>query len=114
MKNGIFLALIIALAGCQTGQMQADSSPAASAVSGKKRGKPIGKETACADAAKKAVQARTNAAMLGGVLSMAGGLGGLAGNGGAIVGQAASVGGSVLQSQAASAAQAGIAENCHG
>jgi secreted effector protein SseD len=114
MKKSIFLALTIALAGCQTGQVD-DNPAAAPSVAGsrKAQNRPT-KETACADAAKKAAQAQTNAALLGGVLSMAGGLGGLAGNGGVIAGQAASIGGSVLQSQATSSARASVAENCYG
>jgi len=64
----------------------------------------------CADAANRAVQAQTNAAMLGGALSMVGGLGGLGGRGGMIAAQAASVGGSVVQSQARAQAHAGMQE----
>jgi len=115
MKKRIFLVLTIALAGCQTGQMEAEPSPVSSAGNSKKiQHKATKKEQACAEAAQKAAQAQTNAALLGGVLSVAGGLGGLAGNGGVIAGQAASIGGSVLQSQAASKTQAGISENCYG
>ena len=115
MTKRIFLALTIALAGCQTGQIEAEPSPVPSAGNSKKiQHKTTKKEAACAEAAQKAAQAQTNAALLGGVLSAAGGLGGLAGNGGVIAGQAASIGGSVLQSQAASTARAGMAENCYG
>ncbi|MBZ9772951.1 hypothetical protein [Mesorhizobium sp. CO1-1-8] len=114
MKKSIFLALTIALAGCQTGQVDDNPRSIASAAGSKKAQNEPTTETACADAAKKAAKAQTNAALLGGVLSMAGGLGGLAGNGGVIAGQAASIGGSVLQSQATSSARAGIAEDCYG
>jgi len=115
MKKTILLALTIVLAGCQAGQVD-PSAEADFAPAGGKKAKqgPSGNGTACADAARKAAQAQTNAALLGGVLSMAGGLGGLAGNGGVIAGQAASIGGSVLQSQAAGSARTGVAENCHG
>ncbi|UDL87156.1 hypothetical protein LGH82_18310 [Mesorhizobium sp. PAMC28654] len=115
MRKRIFLALTIALAGCQTGQIEAEPSPVPSAGNSKKiQHKVTKKEAACAEAAQKAARAQTNAALLGGVLSAAGGLGGLAGNGGVIAGQAASIGGSVLQSQATSTARAGMAENCYG
>ncbi|RVC06251.1 hypothetical protein EN884_32130, partial [Mesorhizobium sp. M7A.F.Ca.AU.001.01.1.1] len=82
MKKSIFLALTIALAGCQTGQVDDRPASIASAAGSKKARNEPTTETACADAAKKAAKAQTNAALLGGVLSMAGGLGGLAGNGG--------------------------------
>lgn len=116
MKKTIFLALAIAMAGCQTGQVEPSAEADFAPASGGKKAKQGlgGNGAACADAARKAAQAQTNAALLGGVLSMAGGLGGLAGNGGVIAGQAASIGGSVLQSQATSSARTGVAENCHG
>ncbi|WP_421915226.1 hypothetical protein [Mesorhizobium sp.] len=115
MTKRILLALTIALAGCQTGQIEADTAPVSSAGNSKKiQHKATKKEAACAEAAQKAARAQTNAALLGGVLSAAGGLGGLAGNGGVIAGQAASIGGSVLQSQAASNARAGLVEDCYG
>jgi len=115
MKKTIFLALTVALAGCQTGQLDPSAEADFAPASGKKARQGVsGKGIVCADAARKAAQAQTNAALLGGVLSMAGGLGGLAGNGGVIAGQAASIGGTVLQSQATSSARAGVAENCHG
>lgn len=114
MRTTILLALTIALAACQTDQADNNASQVSGTTGGEKvRNKPT-KEAACAEAAGKAARAQTNAALLGGVLSMAGGLGGLAGNGGVIAGQAASIGGSVLQSQAAGNAQAGIAETCYG
>lgn len=66
----------------------------------------------CADAAKKAADAQMNAAVLGGVLSMAGGLGGFAGTGGMVAAQAASVGGSIVQQQANGKAQAEMRQSC--
>ncbi|WP_206517429.1 MULTISPECIES: hypothetical protein [unclassified Mesorhizobium] len=114
MKKSIFVALTIALAGCQTGQADSNTALIASAAGSNKARNEPSTETACAEAAKKAAKAQTNAALLGGVLSMAGGLGGLAGNGGVIAGQAASIGGSVLQSQATSSARAGVVEDCYG
>jgi secreted effector protein SseD len=115
MKKRIFLALTIALAGCQTGQLGPSAEANFAPANGKKtQHKLTKKETACTDAANKAAQSQANAALLGDVLSMAGGLGGLAGNGGVIAGQAASIGGSVLQSQATAKARAGVAENCYG
>jgi hypothetical protein len=114
MQTTVLLALTIALAACQTGQRDNNAPQISSMAGGEKiRNRPT-QETACAEAAEKAARAQTNAALLGGVLSMAGGLGGLAGNGGVIAGQAASIGGSVLQSQAAGKARAGIAETCYG
>ncbi|UVK42724.1 hypothetical protein BPNPMPFG_004433 [Mesorhizobium sp. AR07] len=75
MKRRLFLlTLAIVLPGCQTGQVDGSSSPVASAAGGKKTQNKLTKpETACAEAAQKAAQAQTNAALLGGVLSMAGG-----------------------------------------
>lgn len=65
----------------------------------------------CAEAANKAAQAQTSAAMLGGALSMAGGLG-FGGRGGMVAAQAASVGGQVVQSQASAKAQAELQQEC--
>lgn len=66
----------------------------------------------CADAASKAAQSQTQAAMLGGALNMVGGFGGFGGRGGAIAAQAASVGGSVVQSQASAKAQTQMQQDC--
>lgn len=55
---------------------------------------------------------QTQAAMLGGALSMVGGIGGMGGEGGAIAAQAASVGGSLIQSQASAHAEAAMTQEC--
>ena len=57
-------------------------------------------------------QQATNAAMLGGALSMVGGVAGFAGRGGAIAGQAVSVGGSLVQAKAQNDAQGMMEEEC--
>ncbi|MEW9804582.1 hypothetical protein [Mesorhizobium marinum] len=66
----------------------------------------------CQDAVAQARRGATNAAMLGGALSMVGGLGGFGGRGGAIAAQAVSVGGSVVQAKAEADTQGVIEREC--
>lgn len=104
----IAVLLCGALAACsQTNTNETANATARSAA------KPKAQQTAatrCAEAAQK-MQA-TNAAMLGGALSMVGGVAGFAGRGGAIAGQAVSVGGSLVQAKAQNDAQGVMEEEC--
>jgi hypothetical protein len=123
MRKFAILALAVAVAGCS--QTTGSGGPKAQT----KIAPPSAKETRtapslvkeahasaqpvrCADAANEAAKAQTNAAMLGGALSMVGGLGGLGGRGGMVAAQAASVGGSVVQSQASAKSQAALNAEC--
>lgn len=118
MKVMIVIASALALAACGQTTGSARRAPPASGPQLATVSKPSGavapQQAAqrCADAAGKAAQAQTNAAMLGGALNMVGGLGGFGGRGGAIAAQAASVGGSVVQSQASAKAQADMQQGC--
>ena len=71
-------------------------------------------EQRCNEAMQKAAQAQTDAAMLGGALSMVGGFGGFAGRGGAVVAQAASVGGSLMQAKAENDTDKALETECMG
>jgi secreted effector protein SseD len=62
----------------------------------------------CAEAAKRAAEAETGAAVVGGALSMIGGFGGFGGRGGAIAGSVASQGGALIQQHAGNQARAGM------
>jgi hypothetical protein len=124
MKVMIVMAGALALAACgQTtgsarraptvavapGMAGVVQSPQAGAASSKQAGQIAQR---CADAATKAAQAQTNAAMLGSALGMVGGLGGFGGRGGMVAAQAVSVGGSVVQSQASANARADLQKEC--
>lgn len=101
--NAGAIALALVLAGCS----QTAESPAATSAGGKTSTRVAARQPVAAkkkDACEEAMQAQTNAAMLGGALGMVGGLGGFGGRGGAIAGQVASTaGGMVARSQSASA-----------
>jgi len=125
MKTIRILALGLLAAGCSQTAQQASvaPAPAGKAVAAKTTDKATGKQAQvaqqaqsqamrCADAAKKAADSQMQAAMLGGALSMVGGLGGFAGTGGMVAAQAASVGGSIVQQQAGSKAQAEMRQSC--
>lgn len=98
------------LAACsQTNTHDARSATAQSVA------KPKAQQTAatrCTDAAHKMRQQATNAAMLGGALSMVGGVAGFGGRGGAIAGQAVSMGGSLVQAKAQDDARSTMEEEC--
>ena len=121
MRKILILALGAALAGCsQTTTDPVAEAPAARTVektAAAKRRAPNEAEAAAladrgAEAANEMAQSQTQAAMMGGALSMVGGLGGFAGRGGMIASPAASVGGSVIQSQAQAKARAALARDC--
>lgn len=133
MRAWIFLALGLATAGCNqtlgaagappTGAQSAAAEPAPAAEKPGKGTKPSAASARqiaatqsaaqhCAEAAQEMANKQTQAAMLGGALSMAGGFGGFGGEGGAIAAQAASVGGSLIQSQANAQAEAAMAQEC--
>lgn len=103
IMNAGAIALALVLAGCS----QTAGSPTAASAGEKPAARVATRQPAAAgkkDACEQAMQAQTNAAMLGSALGMVGGLGGLGGRGGAIAGQVASTAGSmVAQSQSASA-----------
>ena len=113
MRKFAILALAVAVAGCSqttgAGRPKAQTQIAPSPV---KEARAPAQAVRCADAANKAAKAQTNAAILGGALSMVGGLGGFGGRGGMVAAQAASVGGSVVQSQASARSQAALSTEC--
>lgn len=120
MNRAIALILCGALAACSqatttTSTMKAAGAPKAAAQAAPK-GKS-GKMTAaqrCNEAMQNAAKAQTDAAMLGGALSMVGGFGGFAGRGGAVVAQAASVGGSLMQAKAQNDTDKALEAECVG
>jgi len=109
----IALLLCGALAACS--QTNTQSHNTQSSKSAAQAAKPKTQQTAearCAEAVRKTQQQATNAAMLGGALSMVGGFGGFGGRGGAIAGQAVSAGGSLMQAKARNDAQGMVEEEC--
>jgi hypothetical protein len=106
LRTASVLLACVLMAGCSTANTAQTQSPARAQAQTKS-------STDCRQAAQKAVEAQTNAAVIGSALSVAGGIGGFGGHGGAIVGQAASIGGTVVQAQARNQAQSAMAE-CHG
>lgn len=101
--NAGLVALALVLAGCS----QTAEGPTAASAGEKPAARTAARQPAAADkkdACEEAMQAQTNAAMLGGALGVVGGLGGFGGRGGAIAGQVASTaGGMVARSQSDSA-----------
>ncbi|WP_395450472.1 hypothetical protein ACHMW7_12095 [Aminobacter sp. UC22_36] len=117
MKRAIALILCGVLAACSqttstTSTMKTAGAPKAAAQAAPK-GKKLTTAQRCEEAMRKATQAQTNAAMLGGALSMVGGFGGF-GRGGAIAAQAASVGGSLMQAKAQTDADKALDTECIG
>jgi len=112
MKTIWILALGLLAAGCSQTAQQASVTPAPAGkavAAAKATDKATGKQ---AQVAQQAADSQMQAAMLGGALSMVGGLGGFAGTGGMVAAQAASVGGSIVQQQAGSKAQAEMRQSC--
>lgn len=106
----IAVLLCGALAACSQTNTQNTTSAAAPPAA-----KPKAQHASadrCADAAHKMQQQATNAAMLGGALSMVGGVAGFGGRGGAIAGQAVSMGGSLVQAKARNDARSTMEEEC--
>jgi secreted effector protein SseD len=125
MRAWILLAFGLASAGCNQTLGTATARPsgtegaatdAAPARQSSKSAKQVAAAQTvaqrCADAAQGMANKQTQAAMLGGALSMVGGIGGMGGEGGAIAAQAASVGGSLIQSQASAQAEAAMTQEC--
>ncbi|MFC3209246.1 hypothetical protein [Aquamicrobium soli] len=110
-RTAIVGFLALALAGCsQTSSGSAIATPAGAKSPARAAQKtPAPKQGSC----EQAMQAQTNAAMLGSVLGMAGGLGGFAGNGGAIAGQVAATGGSLIANSQANSARAAMMRDCY-
>lgn len=110
--RSIVVLLCGALAACsQTNSSQKEAAVAATpqkSGTGAKRARAAD----CQDAVSKMQKQHTDAAMLGGALSMVGGLGGLGGRGGAIAAQAVSYGGSVMQAKAQNDMQGEIEKEC--
>ncbi len=98
------------LAGCS--QTTTSDDPVATAATSPKPARTGGRAQSCDEAIRKASSARQNAMVGGALLSAAGGFGGYAGHGGAIAGQVASIGGSMIQQQAARDANRSIFEEC--
>jgi hypothetical protein len=108
----IAVLLCGALAACsQTNSSHKEEAIAATPQKARP-GTPQARATNCQDTVAKMQKQQTNAAMLGGALSMVGGLGGLGGRGGAIAAQAASYGGSVMQAKAQNDIQGAIEKEC--
>lgn len=97
-------------AASPAGARVAASAPAETARHGKRSAAEI--ERACMEAANKAADAQTGAAVIGSALSLVGGFGGFGDRGGMIAAQAASTGGSLIQSHASQQAHAAMA-GCH-
>ncbi|MBB4015746.1 hypothetical protein GGR16_000752 [Chelatococcus caeni] len=95
-------------AGVPAGARVAASAPAETPRRGKRNAAEI--ERACMEAANKAAEAQTGAAVIGSALSLVGGFGGFGGRGGMIAAQAASTGGSLIQSHAGRQARATMAD----
>ncbi|MEO5325705.1 hypothetical protein PV773_20555 [Mesorhizobium sp. CC13] len=118
MKRTILLILCGLAAACT--QTATTSSPGQAAKASSRtsaKAPATTRQTAaanCEEAMRKATQAQTNAAMLGGALSMVGGFGGFGGRGGAIAAQAASVGGSLVQAKAQGDADKAMQAECMG
>jgi secreted effector protein SseD len=117
MKRAIALMMCGVLAACsQTTSTTSTTTTAGApktAAQVAPRGKKLTAAQRCEEAMRKATQAQTNAAMLGGALSMVGGFGGL-GRGGAIAGSVASVGGSLMQAKAQNDADKALDAECMG
>lgn len=116
MKRAILLILCGLAAACSQTATTSSPGPAAKA-SARTSAKATTRQAAaanCEQAMRKATQAQTNAAMLGGALSMVGGFGGFGGRGGAIAAQAASVGGSLVQAKAQGDADKAMQAECMG
>ncbi|CAI2933544.1 hypothetical protein [Aminobacter niigataensis] len=119
MKTAIALMLCGVLAACSQTTSTTSTTKTAGAPTAAAQVAPKGKagkmtaEQRCEEAMRKATKAQTNAAMLGGALSMVGGFGGL-GRGGAIAAQAASVGGSLMQAKAQDDAGKALEAECMG
>lgn len=111
MKTTAFVLLVCGvLAGCS--QTTISDEPVATATTTKPAPRAGSRAQGCDEAIRKASSARQNAMVGGAILSAAGGFGGYAGRGGAIVGQAASIGGSLMQQQAARDANRTVFEEC--
>ena len=103
-RLGLVGVAALALAGCtQTTGNAITKEPAGRTASARVDRQKTRAETK--DACLEAMQAQTNAAMLGGALGMVGGFGGFAGRGGAVAGHIASTAGGVIANQAANGAQ---------
>lgn len=112
MRTTAFALLLCGiLAGCSQ-TTTSDDPVATGATSTRPAPRTAGKAQGCDDAIRKASSARQNAMVGGALLSAAGGFGGYAGHGGAIIGQAASIGGSMIQQQAARDANRTVFEEC--
>ncbi|HWK67972.1 MAG TPA: hypothetical protein VNS34_23865 [Rhizobiaceae bacterium] len=113
MKLAILGAVCLAVAGCS----QTASGPeTAAADNGKsviaKAGTPK-RAAEKKDACDEAVQAQTNAAMLGGALGMVGSFGGFGGRGGMVASQVASTAGNMVASNQSAKARAGVMRECY-
>lgn len=105
--------LCLAVAGCSPtaeGTAPSATSTGKSAVARAGAQKTAAKkEDACRDA----IQAQSNAAMLGGALGMVGSLGGFGGRGGMVASQVASTAGNVVATSQSAKARAGVQSECY-
>lgn len=113
MKFAIIGLLCLAVAGCsQTASGPEAASPArgkSASAAGMQKKKPAGRQDAC----REAVQAQTNAAMLGGALGMVGSFGGFGGRGGMVASHVASTAGNVVAASQSARAQSGVMQECY-
>jgi hypothetical protein len=109
-RTAIVGALALVLGGCSqtSGDVTAATPAGMPAARAGQQKVAMQKRGSCEDA----IQAQTNAAMLGGALGMMGGFGGLAGRGGAVAGQVASSVGSMVASSQSAKARAGVMQEC--
>lgn len=124
MRIFVIAALATLMAGCgqTTGSLDngpkvaSAEKPASRGVSGsparERQVAEAGRSGNCAQAARKVANAQTNAALVGGALSILGGFGGYAGQGGMIAAQAASIGSTALQAQAQADAATAMDQGC--
>lgn len=122
MKPVLVAMLCIAVSACSsTAEAPAPASTTtASTTIGAASVKPAARagetKTAAArgkDACEQAMQAQTNAAMLGGALGMVGSFGGLGGRGGMVASQVAATAGNVVANSQSARARAGVMQECY-
>lgn len=114
MKFFIIGLLCLAIGGCsqsssETGATTSARGKSAVATGGMQKRKPETKRDACAEA----VQAQSNAAMLGGALGMVGSFGGFGGRGGMVASQVASTAGNMVANSQSTKAQSGVMQECY-
>lgn len=112
MKAILIAMLCLSVAACSTTAGGPDNVAAATdkkpTAQASQKKNPARKKDACEEA----MQAQTNAAMLGGALGMVGSFGGFAGRGGMVASQVASTAGSMVATSQSAKAQ-GMMQECY-